>query len=135
MAEQMFDGFDHTAHREEVTERWGAAAYASSDAWWRSMTDTEKKDWQDAQRALAEDWRAAAHAGLDPAGSAALALAARHATWLAGIPGTPGYPDGPSPEYLTGLGEMYVADPRFAANYGDAAPFVRDALAAFARTL
>ena len=32
--------------------------------------------------------------------------------------------------YVTGLGEMYVADPRFAANYGGeaGAAFVRDAL-------
>ncbi len=36
--------------------------------------------------------------------------------------------------YVTGLGEMYVADPRFAANYGgDAgAAFVRDALRTYA---
>jgi hypothetical protein len=36
--------------------------------------------------------------------------------------------------YVTGLGEMYVADPRFAANYGgaDGAAFVRDALRIYA---
>ena len=38
--------------------------------------------------------------------------------------------------YVTGLGEMYVADPRFAANYGgaDGAAFVRDALKIYAET-
>ena len=36
MAEQMFDGFDHTQYKDEVEERWGKDAYAKSDAWWRS---------------------------------------------------------------------------------------------------
>ncbi|HEY8281923.1 MAG TPA: TipAS antibiotic-recognition domain-containing protein, partial [Leifsonia sp.] len=36
--------------------------------------------------------------------------------------------------YLTGLGDMYVADPRFGANYGgvEGATFVRDALRVYA---
>ena len=36
--------------------------------------------------------------------------------------------------YVIGLGEMYVADPRFGANYGgeEGAAFVRDALRAYA---
>ena len=36
--------------------------------------------------------------------------------------------------YVIGLGEMYVADPRFAANYGGeaGAMFVRDALRIYA---
>lgn len=37
MAEEMFDGFDHTKYQEEVQQRWGKDAYAKSDAWWRSM--------------------------------------------------------------------------------------------------
>jgi MerR family transcriptional regulator, thiopeptide resistance regulator len=133
MAEDMFDGFDHTVYKEEVEQRWGAKAYADSDAWWRSMSDAERAEWQARQKRLAADWTDAATRGLDPAGAEAQALAARHAEWLAGIPGTPGYPDGPAPAYLAGLGEMYVADPRFAKNYGGAegAAFVRDALAAY----
>lgn len=37
---------------------------------------------------------------------------------------------------MTGLGDMYVADPRFGANYGGTAgaEFVRDALRAYADT-
>ena len=38
MAENMFDGFDHTAYKDEVEQRWGKDAYAKSDAWWRAMT-------------------------------------------------------------------------------------------------
>ncbi len=37
MAEEVFDGFDHTAHEREVTERWGRAAYEEGDRWWRSL--------------------------------------------------------------------------------------------------
>ena len=46
MAENMFDGFDHTQYKEEVEERWGKDAYAKSDSWWRSMSADEKKAWQ-----------------------------------------------------------------------------------------
>ena len=55
--------------------------------------------------------------------------------WLRGIPGTPSAtPGGDVKGYVTGLGEMYVADPRFAANYGGepGATFVRDALRVYA---
>ncbi|KQQ08974.1 MerR family transcriptional regulator [Rathayibacter sp. Leaf296] len=133
MAEEMFDGFDHAQHREEVERRWGAPAYAEGDRWWRSMSAEEKERWRLAQQDLAADWIAAASSGADPSGAGALALAERHRAWLAGIPGTPrGADGGPSDEYLLGLGEMYVADERFAVHYGgvEGARFVRDALQA-----
>ena len=135
MAEDMLDGFDHTRYKEEVEQRWGADAYARSDAWWRSKTPAERKQWQERQKALAADWAAAADAGESPDGDVAQALAQRHFDWLADIPGTPGSDaGGPTREYLTGLGEMYVADPRFGANYGgtEGATFVRDALRVYA---
>lgn len=134
MAEDMFDGFDHTQYREEVEERWGAKAYADGDRWWRSMSAAEKADWQQRQKQLAADWSAAATAGLAADGPEAQALAARHADWLAGIPGTPQVNGRPAKQYLVGLGEMYVADDRFGANYGgvEGASFVRNALAVYA---
>ena len=135
MAENMFDGFDHTQYKEEVEERWGKDAYAKSDSWWRSMSAEEKKAWQQRVADLGADWIAAAQAGTDPESDEAQALAQRHFDWLAGIPGTPGGGStGPSYEYVTGLGEMYVADDRFAANYGGTAgaEFVRDALRVYA---
>ncbi|GAA3751657.1 hypothetical protein GCM10022240_01020 [Microbacterium kribbense] len=46
MAEQMFDGFDHTVYREEVETRWGRDAYARSDAWWRGMDADARAQWQ-----------------------------------------------------------------------------------------
>ena len=152
MAEEMFDGFDHTKYRDEVEQRWGKDAYAKSDSWWRGMGAEEKSAWMEQSRQLGADWTAAAGAGVPADSEQAQELARRHVEWLRGIPGTPaassavggntGGSTGDSnsaPDikgYVTGLGEMYVADPRFAANYGgaDGAAFVRDALRIFAET-
>ena len=134
MAEEMFKGFDHTQYREEVEQRWGKDAYAKSDAWWRSMTDEQKAGWMQLAADLGADWVKAAQGGVDPSSDGAQELAQRQHDWLKGIPGTPGYPDGPSKEYFVGLADMYVADERFAKNYGgtDGATFVRDAMRVFA---
>ena len=127
MAENMFDGFDHTAYKEEVEERWGADAYRTGDAWWTSMSATEKKDWQARLAQLQAEWIAASEG--DPGGERAQALASRHAEWLQSIPGTPSLSE-------TYPGDLYVADERFASNYGglEGARFVRDALAIYLRS-
>ncbi|MGK3948928.1 MerR family transcriptional regulator [Microbacterium sp. K2] len=139
MAENMFDGFDHTQYKEEVEERWGRKAYADSDRWWRRMTDAERADWQQRVSDLGRDWIAAAESGIDPASAEAQDVARRHVEWLIGIPGTPAaVPGGDVKGYVIGLGEMYVADPRFGANYATSAggtqgaEFVRDALHIYA---
>ncbi len=137
MAENMFDGFDHTQYKDEVEQRWGAKAYAEGDRWWRGMTDAERADWQRQVTDLSEDWAAAAERGVDPASAEAQELARRHDAWLTGIPGTPAA-GGDVKGYVIGLGEMYVADPRFGANYATSnggtqgAEFVRDALRVYA---
>jgi DNA-binding transcriptional MerR regulator len=131
MAEKMFDGFDHTQYREEVEQRWGADAYARSDAWWRSLNGDQQLGWKAASEQLAQDWIALWSSGADPHGRQAQELAARHVAWLRGIPGTPAAdPGGDYAAYVRGLAEMYVADERFAAYYGgvEGATFVRDAL-------
>lgn len=139
MAENMFDGFDHTQYKEEVEERWGTKAYADSDRWWRGMTDAERAEWQQRVSDLGRDWIAAAESGIDPASAEAQEVARRHVAWLTGIPGTPAaVPGGDVKAYVLGLGEMYVADPRFGANYATSsggthgAEFVRDALRFYA---
>ncbi|WP_197030087.1 MerR family transcriptional regulator [Cellulomonas sp. URHE0023] len=134
MADEMFDGFDHTQHKDEVTQRWGAEAYATGDTWWRGMSQEERTAWKAATAALASEWAAAASAGHDPAGELAQDLARRHVAWLGSIPGTPGYGGPPVRDYVLGLGDMYVADERFSENYGgvDGATFVRDALHEYA---
>jgi MerR family transcriptional regulator, thiopeptide resistance regulator len=135
MAENVFDGFDHTRYKEEVEQRWGKDAYAKSDAWWRSMSAAEKAAWQQRATDLGRDWISAHERGIDPTGDEAQALAQRHFEWLRGIPGTPGGGGpGPTKEYFVGLAEMYVADERFGANYGGqaGAEFVRDAMTVYA---
>ncbi|MEI5585397.1 MULTISPECIES: MerR family transcriptional regulator [unclassified Agromyces] len=135
MAKDMFDGFDHTQYRDEVEQRWGAEAYAQGDRWWRGMSDDERRAWKERTAALGRDWIAAAESGVAPDGAEAQELARRHVEWLTGVPGTPAaQPGGDVKGYVIGLGEMYVADERFAANYGGeaGAAFVRDALRAFA---
>ncbi len=134
MAEKMFDGFDHSQYKEEVEERWGKEAYAAGDTWWRGMDGEGRADWKEQTAALASDWSDAAARGIDPAGDEAQRLAERHVEWLTGIPGTPARDPGARKAYVIGLGEMYVADPRFAANYGgsDGAEFVSAALRVYA---
>ena len=135
MAEKMFDGFDHTRHKDEVEQRWGADAYARGDAWWRGMSDGERATWKDRSAQLGRDWIAVAGSGVAPDSREAQELARRHVEWLTAIPGTPAAaPGGDVRGYVIGLGEMYVADDRFGANYGgeEGAAFVRDALRAYA---
>lgn len=132
MAETMFEGFDHTQYKDEVEQRWGADAYATSDAWWRGLSKDGKADFMLDAAQLIEDWKG--QAGSDPASDAAQLVARRQYEWLGGIPGTPLDGDGVSKDYFLGLGDMYVADPRFAKNYGgvEGATFVRDAMRVYA---
>jgi DNA-binding transcriptional MerR regulator len=135
MAEKMFDGFDHTQYKDEVEERWGKEAYAKSDAWWRGMGTEQKQEWKSRAEKLGGDWIAASGSGLAADSPEAQDLARRHVAWLTSIPGTPASESGGDLKgYVVGLAEMYVADTRFAANYGGeaGAGFVRDALRAYA---
>ena len=56
----------HGATREEVEERWGTQAYATSDAWWRGMSDAERAAWKARSADLIARWAAAAEAGTKP---------------------------------------------------------------------
>jgi DNA-binding transcriptional MerR regulator len=139
MAENMFDGFDHTQYKDEVEQRWGRTASAHSDRWWGGLSDVDRAAGQQRVSDLGRDWIAAAEKGIDPASAEAQDIARRHVEWLTGIPGTPAAaPGGDIKGYVTGLGEMYVADPRFGANYATSergtagAEFVRDALRIYA---
>lgn len=135
MAENIYEGFDHAQYREEVEQRWGADAYAKSDRWWRGMSEEERDGWKDRAQRLSLDWIAAAESGEDPGSPTAQELARRHVEWLKDMEGAPAAtPGGDLEGYVLGLAEMYVADERFAANYGgvEGAAFVRDALRRYA---
>jgi len=130
MAEEALDGFEHTIYQEEVEQRWGEESSREGDRWWRGMTDEERARWRERQDALLAGWREAAASGVPIEGEVAQALARRQFDWLSGIPGVPVV----GRDYYLGLADMYVADERFAANYGGVAgaTFVRDAMRAYA---
>ena len=135
MAEEMFNGFDHTQYKDEVEQLWGKQSYADSDRWWTSMSKDEKSAWKTTAAELGFDWIEAADRGIPADGGEAQALARRQADWVNAIPGTPGAGTGaPLKQYYLWLAESYVADERFAANYGgvEGAAFVRDAMKVYA---
>ena len=135
MPENMFDGFDHTQYRDEVETRWGTKAYADSDRWWRGLGTEGQDAWKAVVAGLNRSWIALAEAAADPASPEAQEVARRHVGWLTGIPGTPAYDErGDRRGYVIGLGEMYVADPRFGANYATAADRAAEAASGAAGT-
>ncbi|MFB7238405.1 MULTISPECIES: MerR family transcriptional regulator [unclassified Streptomyces] len=129
MADEVFDGFDHTVYEQEVTERWGRDAYESGDRWWRSLTDAQKKAFMAEQAGIARDFAQALRDGLAAGSDAVQEIARRQVAWLSAT-------TTPSKEYVIGLGRMYVDDPRFTANYDKhgegTAVLVRDALEIYA---
>ncbi|MFD0362104.1 MerR family transcriptional regulator [Nocardia sp. GCM10030253] len=134
MAAEVFDGFDHTKYKDEVIERWGKDAYESGDRWWRSMSDADKEAFQQTHLDIAADYGRTRDAGLAPDSAEVQAIVQRHYDWL----GVATQGTRPGADYFTGLGEMYVADPRFRANYDvhgkGTAEFVRDAMKVYADT-
>lgn len=122
--EDLFDGFQPSEYEEEARQRWGGTPeYKESIRRTKSYT---KDDWR-AIRAeagnIVEAFAAAFDAGAAPDDPRAMEVAESHrqhiTRWF--------YPC--SFEIHVGLGEMYVADPRFAANYEP----VRTGLAAYIR--
>ena len=132
VADTMFNGFDHTQYKDEVVDRWGEEAYTASDTWWRSLDGAGRKAFEDESSSLIKGFADASARGLDVHGSEVQALARRQYEWIrASWGGT-----APSAEACTGLGQMYVDDPRFGKTYSvdgrEFAAFVRDAMVAFA---
>ncbi|MBF6065090.1 MerR family transcriptional regulator [Nocardia terpenica] len=132
MAAEVFDGFDHARYKDEVIERWGREAYESSDRWWNSMSEAERRQHMQTHADIAADYGRAHRDGLAPDSEPVQNIVARHFDWVrTGWGGRR-----PTRASFTGLGEMYVADPRFAANYdrhgAGTAAFVRDAMKVYA---
>lgn len=132
MPEKMFAGFDPSQYRDEVTARWGRDTAVRSEQWWAELGQAGQQNFMGLHLALQDDYDAAILSGAQPGDAQVQEIAARHAAWIAA--GWQGRT--PNRQELTGMGEMYVADPRFAANYTRVDPrgaeFVRDALAAYA---
>jgi DNA-binding transcriptional MerR regulator len=133
MADDMFDGFDNSQYREEVEQRWGQRAWADGQAWWSGLDAGDKQGFMAEHTAIAAAWAGAQQQGLACDSAEVQAIASRHAAWIAvGWQGKR-----PSPEALEGLADMYVADERFAANYGgvQGAQYVREGLRVYAADL
>jgi DNA-binding transcriptional MerR regulator len=132
MVHEVFDGFDHTRYRDEVVERWGQDAYDQGEHWWRGLSEDRRQAFGRQQEQIAADFGRAHAAGQAPDSAEVQAIARRQYDWI-----TVGWHGArPSAAQFTGLGQLYVDDPRFTANYDRHGPgtatFVRDAMAAYA---
>lgn len=130
MADDMFDGFDNSQYRDEVQQRWGESAWADGQSWWSGLDGSGRQAFMAEHQQIADAWVNARREDLAPTNDEVQLIAARHADWIAvGWQGRR-----PSPDALRGLADMYVADERFAANYGgvEGARYVRDALHIYA---
>ena len=129
---EKFEGFKQSLIDEnermygaEVREKYGEQAIADSNAKLMGLSKDQYDDGERLRLAMEEALSAAFGTG-DPAGELAQKACDLHRQWLCLY-----YPKY-SKEYHQGLGEMYVADERFRANYDKLAPgcteFLRDAI-------
>jgi DNA-binding transcriptional MerR regulator len=126
---EVFGDFDPDAYTAEVEERWGGGeAYRESAQRTRSYT---KPDWERMKAEAAEPANrlvAAMRAGLPADSPEAMDAAEAHRQHISRWFYECTY------QIHVGLGEMYVADPRFAATYEKMAPglaaYTRDAIQA-----
>lgn len=126
-AHQLFGGFDPSAYEAEAQERWGhTEAYRESARRTARYGEAEWGEIRAEAEAIEADFARLLAAGEPPDGEAAQAVAERHGEhltrWFYAV----------SPDLHRNLGEMYVADPRFAAHYearaAGLAAYVRDAI-------
>ncbi len=130
-AKDLYRGFDQSQYEQEARERWGNETIDRSNASWAALGEEGRarfrRENQENTLAIAEVMRA----GVPADDERTQALIARHYahTCVFWTPDAASY---------TGLGQMYVDDPRFTATYdaiaSGLAPYLRDAMATFART-
>lgn len=122
--------FHHDDHRDEVVERWGEKAWSQSSSWWKHLDAIGREAFLAEGVALKVEYLEAKAAGLPVTDDVVVALVLRHRNWIA--QGWGGIE--PTAEQFIGLGQMYVADERFARHYGgvEGASYVRDAIVAWA---
>ncbi|MBC3192648.1 MerR family transcriptional regulator [Pseudonocardia sp. C8] len=128
-ADEMFAAFRDDPHAEEARERWGAEAVTVQEkvaGWDRDTAADVHAGMTEVHRRLAGLMESGAPVDAPEVQDA---VAAHHA-WVSRfwVPGREAY---------TGLGALYVDDPRFTATidaYGDGlARYLRDAIAVYAR--
>lgn len=130
MAEDMFDGWDNSQFKEEVTSRWGEHAWNASAKWWDAQSAEEMKAFKKMAAQEIQEWIRLAESGVKPGSPEAQVHAQRAVDRVNAIPGTPGHDGGDIPTWIRNLAAIYVIDPRFTETYGGIqnAQFVHDAL-------
>jgi len=129
---EKFEGFKQSLIDEnerqygaEVRKKYGARAVDESNTHLKGFTREQYDEGERLRLAFETELKTAFDAG-DPAGEPAQRACDLHRQWLCVF-----YPKY-NKEYHKGLGEMYVADERFRANYDKIAPgcteFLRDAV-------
>ncbi|PVU84242.1 MerR family transcriptional regulator [Cellulomonas sp. WB94] len=128
-AKDLYAGFDNSEYEVEARERWGTEAVDRGASAWERLGKSGQAEHQAEATAIGEGLAACLADGLGVDDPRVQSLVARHHAqvalfWV------------PNRESYTGLGQMYVDDPRFTATY-DAfapglAPYLRDAMAVFA---
>jgi len=135
---KQFEGFmqslidnNERQYGTEIREKYGDRVVDESNAHLKGLTQ-EQCDEGERLRLALEDTLKAAFATGDPAGTLAQKACDLHRQWLCVF--YPKYSKG----YHKGLGEMYVADERFRANYDKLAPgcteFLRDAIRIYCKS-
>jgi DNA-binding transcriptional MerR regulator len=128
-ADEILDGFDNTPHEPEARARWGDDAVQRSNEAWKALGSEGRKAHLAEHVAIASGLGELKTVGARPDDDAVQALVARHHGWVSVF----WTPDGAA---YRELGDMYVQDPRFAANYDKhadgLAAFLRDAMHAYA---
>ena len=121
--------FHHDDHRDEVVERWGTTAWTTANSWWKNLGAIGREQFLAEGVALKVEYLYAHSRGLPVTDDVVVALVLRHRVWI-----TQGWGGiEPTAEQFIGLGQMYVADERFARHYGgvEGASYVRDAILAW----
>ena len=127
--DDVLAGVDDSRWEDEVRQRWGDDAWERSASRRAAMTPEERVANDARGRELVAALKEAAERGLAPDAEEFQILIRAHHAWIAQQ-----WARVPEAAAYTGLGDMYVADPRFAANYGGVAQAtaVRDAMAVYA---
>jgi len=130
--QEMLDGFDHDQYIPQARERWGEHVVDRAYSKWRDLGSDAQGDHLAEHDALSAQIARLAATGANPASAQAQALIARHFAWVSRL-------WTPNQESYTGLGQMYVDDPRYKKTYDGhgegTAEFLRDAIAIYARGL
>lgn len=114
---EIFGAFRPEDHEQEAERRWGTSeAFAQSRRRVAAYTKADWLQWRAEASAITADLVAAMKAGLPADGEAVMDLAERHRGHI-----TRWFYDC-LPDIHRGLGELYVADPRFTATIDAAAP-------------